>query len=72
MYEVICPACRRMVDAAVHVAVVGAQFKCPKCWTVIEVANDNPLRMVVSKHPQGNIVRSSSSSRHLDLSEADD
>lgn len=72
MYEVICPACRRMVDVAVHVAVVGVQFKCPKCWTVIEVVGDNPLRMAISKHPKGTIVRSRLSARRLALSESDE
>jgi uncharacterized paraquat-inducible protein A len=48
MYEIICPACRRMVEVPAQVAVVGAHCKCPKCWTILEVVNDHPLRMVVS------------------------
>jgi uncharacterized paraquat-inducible protein A len=45
MYEIICPACRRMVELPAQVAVVGAQCKCPKCWTILEAVSDHPLRM---------------------------
>ncbi len=72
MYEVICPACKRMVDVPVHVAVIGVQFKCPKCWTVIEVKTDRPLSMVVSTKPKGNIVRAASSSNKSDRSDSDE
>jgi len=72
MYEIICPACRRMVEVAIHVVVVGARFKCPKCWTVLEVAADRPLRVIVSTHSQGSIVRASSSARTRDASEFDE
>jgi len=71
MYEVICPACRRMVETPSHVAVVGARFKCPKCWTVLEVEVDQPLRVIVSAHSQGSIVRTSPSARTYDRSEFD-
>lgn len=72
MYEIICPACRRMVEVPVHVAVVGAQCKCPKCWAVLEVVMDHPLRLVISTHPQGAIVRASSSAKSSDHSELDE
>jgi uncharacterized paraquat-inducible protein A len=48
MYEIICPACRRMVEIPAQAAVIGAQSKCPKCWTVLETVNDRPLRVIVS------------------------
>jgi len=72
MYEVICPACRKMVDVPVHVAVIGVQFKCPKCWTVIEVKTDRPLGLAVSTNPRGNIVRAPVSSNKSDRSESDE
>ena len=72
MYEIICPACRRMVEVPAQVAVVGAQCKCPKCWTVLEAVADHPLRVVVSTHPQGKIVRAATSVHRLDRAEADE
>ena len=61
MYEIICPACLRMVEVPAQVAVVGAHCKCPKCWALLEAVSDHPLRMVNSRHPLSRIVRSSSS-----------
>ncbi len=48
MYEIICPACRRMVEIPAQAAVVGAHSKCPKCWTILETVSDRPLRLIVS------------------------
>jgi uncharacterized paraquat-inducible protein A len=45
MYEIICPSCRRMVEIPAQMAVIGAQCKCPKCWTVLEAVSEHPLRM---------------------------
>jgi hypothetical protein len=61
-----------MVEVPVHVAVVGIQCKCPKCWAVLEVIADHPLRLAVSTHPQRNIVRASSPAKSLDHSESDE
>lgn len=57
MYEIICPACRRMVEVPARVASIGAQCKCPKCWAILEAVNEHPLRMAVSHRPLGNLVR---------------
>jgi phage FluMu protein Com len=72
MYEIICPACRRMVEVPAQVAVVGAQCKCPKCWTILEVVTDHPLRLAASKRPSSNVVRSASSLNKLVRSEPDE
>jgi uncharacterized paraquat-inducible protein A len=45
MYEIICPACRRMIDIPAQAAVVGAHSKCPKCWTSLETISEHPLRV---------------------------
>jgi len=71
MYEIICPACRRMVEVPAQVAVMGAQCKCPKCWEILEVINEHPLRMVVSKHPSSKLVRASTTASQTRSSQAD-
>jgi hypothetical protein len=63
MYEIICPACRRMVEVPARVASVGAQCKCPKCWAILEAVNEHPLRMAVSSRPLGNLVRATKHTR---------
>lgn len=64
MYEIICPACRRMVEIPALAAVVGAQCKCPKCWTILEAVSDHPLRMAVrSSSSTSKIVRAGSDTR---------
>lgn len=72
MYEIICPACRRMVEVPAQVAVVGAHCKCPKCWVLLEVVNDHPLRMVASSHPLNKVVRSSLSTSKFNCSGSDE
>jgi phage FluMu protein Com len=48
MYEIICPACRRMIEVPAQVVVIGARSKCPKCWTILETISEHPLRVAVS------------------------
>ena len=72
MYEIICPACRKMVEVPAQVAIIGAQCKCPKCWTVLEVVNDHPLRMVISNNPLRRVVRATSSTSRFDRSGSDE
>jgi phage FluMu protein Com len=48
MYEIICPACRKLVEIPAQAVVIGTHSKCPKCWTILETVSDHPLRVIVS------------------------
>lgn len=48
MYEVICPACRRMVEIPEVVVFEKRRCKCPKCWTLLLVECARPLWVVES------------------------
>ena len=63
MYEIICPACRRMVEVPAQVAVVGAQCRCPKCREILEVTCSHPLRMAICKNPTDRLVRATTTNK---------
>lgn len=45
MYEVTCPSCLEIIEIPLKVLFPGNLCRCTKCWAVLEVVAEHPLRL---------------------------